>query len=234
MSGSALEAVDTTCVGSSKLSQHLHGGLDSVGSVGTDAFHLARGWFLAGEKVDIKRLAAELSVDRTTLFRWVGNRDQLLEEIIRSLSMASWVRAIRAVPGVGPARVAGVISLWVEDISTAAFFRSYLRREGTRALRLLTTSEGLTQRRVIHDIEVLINADRAQSEDAGVPWSPLMDVPNLAYVLCRIAESFVYSDLITGEEPEPRKAAAAIGAILGLRLATASPEGRFEFASAAE
>ncbi|RLV55824.1 TetR/AcrR family transcriptional regulator [Aeromicrobium phragmitis] len=193
-----------------------------MGRVGLEAFQLARRIFLAGEKVDVGALATELAVDRTTLFRWVGNRDQLLEEVIRSLNVASWRRALSLVPGAGPARVAGVLSVWIEDVATAEFFRSYLRREGTRALRLLTTSDGLHQARVVDDIERLLVTDLEESEEAGTPWTPPMEVHDLAYVVCRIAESFVYSDLITGEEPEPRKAATAIGAILGLRLQSGS------------
>lgn len=42
------------------------------------AFAKARAAFIAGTKIDMGGLAAELGVDRTSLFRWVGNRDALL------------------------------------------------------------------------------------------------------------------------------------------------------------
>ncbi len=42
------------------------------------AFRLARHWFITGRKIEIQELAAELGVNRATLFRWVGSRDELL------------------------------------------------------------------------------------------------------------------------------------------------------------
>ncbi|NED58050.1 hypothetical protein G3I24_45065, partial [Micromonospora aurantiaca] len=37
------------------------------------AIGLARAKFMAGERLDMQGLAGELGIDRTTLFRWVGN-----------------------------------------------------------------------------------------------------------------------------------------------------------------
>ena len=50
-----------------------------------DAFRLARRSFLAGDRVDMQALARALSIDRATLYRWVGSREQLLSEILWSL-----------------------------------------------------------------------------------------------------------------------------------------------------
>ncbi|MFC7655854.1 hypothetical protein ACFQV8_04290 [Pseudonocardia benzenivorans] len=52
----------------------------------TAAVRLARRAFVAGERIDLNRLSAELGVDRTTLFRWVGNRDQLIGTVLISLA----------------------------------------------------------------------------------------------------------------------------------------------------
>ena len=51
-----------------------------------DAFKLARRKFLAGERLDMQQLAAELGTHRTTLYRWVGTRDRLLGSILWSLA----------------------------------------------------------------------------------------------------------------------------------------------------
>ena len=50
-----------------------------------DAFRLARRTFLAGARVDMQALARTLNVDRATVYRWVGSREQLLAEILWSL-----------------------------------------------------------------------------------------------------------------------------------------------------
>ena len=43
--------------------------------------------WLDGRRVDMSALAEELGVNRVTLYRWVGSRDQLLVEVIWSLAL---------------------------------------------------------------------------------------------------------------------------------------------------
>ena len=43
---------------------------------------------------------------------------------------------------------------------------------------------------------------------------PPLPVPDLAYLLVRIGESFVYTDVITGDAPDAEKAHAAVTALL--------------------
>src|SRR3954447_9738114 len=58
----------------------------AVRPAATDALRLARRRFLAPERVDMSALAEELGVNRVTLYRWVGSRDQLLVEVVWSLA----------------------------------------------------------------------------------------------------------------------------------------------------
>jgi len=50
-----------------------------------DAFKLARSKWLAGERLDVGRIAQELGVGRATVFRWVGTRENLYGEVISAL-----------------------------------------------------------------------------------------------------------------------------------------------------
>lgn len=43
---------------------------------------------------------------------------------------------------------------------------------------------------------------------------PPLPVPDLAYLLVRIGESFAYTDVITGDAPDAEKAHAAVTALL--------------------
>ncbi|MBB4687553.1 QsdR family transcriptional regulator [Amycolatopsis jiangsuensis] len=190
-----------------KLSRHLHGAVElKAGPL--EAFKLARRAFLAGEQIDMGAISKALDVDRATLFRWLGNRDQLITEVIWSFAEPAWRRALDAASGTGSARVAEVLARWIEDIAGAEFFRAYLRREPARALRLLTTSDGLHQQRVLDIIEELLCSE----PDLTFP----LPVRDFAYVITRIAESFLYSDLITGATPDASKASITIGTLLGV------------------
>ena len=53
-----------------------------------DAIALARDRFLGGERVEMGALAAELGIGRTTLYRWVGEREDLIEEVLAGLDLA--------------------------------------------------------------------------------------------------------------------------------------------------
>lgn len=169
------------------------------------AFRLARRTFLTGTRVDMGPLAAELGVDRATLFRWVGNRDQLLTEVIWSLFVPTWRRACAEAAGTGATRVVDALTRFTRDVCASAPFRTHLRREPDRALRLLTTRAADYQVRVTGAF-----ADLLAASGAALP----LPVPDTAYVLTRVAESFIYADLIAGAEPDPAKAAVVYAALL--------------------
>ncbi len=154
-------------------------------------------------------LATELSISRATLHRWVGSRDQLLGEILWSVGEASIDEALPSASGRGAAGIADLVSAFVRASRDSAPFRDFLRREPERALRLLTTKASVVQSRMIAKLTALLHA-----EIDGGRLSPPLPVPDLAYLLVRIGESFLYTDVITGDDPDPAKAHAAITALL--------------------
>jgi AcrR family transcriptional regulator len=174
------------------------------------AFRSARHRFIDGERIDMGRLAAELGVDRTSLFRWVGNRDQLLSEVLWSLAVPTLDAADRAVGASGSARIVGVLSHFVADLIDASYFRVFLTREPSRALRLLTTTDSDVQRRFIAVVTGLIDDEVGSG---GFDPAPL-STHELASLLVRISESFTYADLISGEPPSADRARAAFEYIL--------------------
>ena len=169
------------------------------------AFDAARATLIAGRRIDMTALAATLGVDRTSLFRWVGNRDALLGEVLWSLAVPTLVQAEHASAGLeGGERVAGILTHFVDDLITAEYFRGFLRREPARALRLLTTKESPIQRRYVATAEWLVRRDLGD-EPLGGAIAPA----DLAYILVRLSESFTYADLISGDTPSAERARVA-------------------------
>jgi hypothetical protein len=175
----------------------------------TRAFREARHRFLAGERIDMGALAAVFRVDRTSLFRWVGNRDQLLAEVLWSLAVPTLDAADAAVEARGADRVAAVLTRFVADLIGASYFRDWITREPSRALRILTTAASPVHRRFVAVTETLLTEELS----AGRMATPL-PVHDLATVLVRVAESFTYSDLIAGERPSAERASAALALVL--------------------
>jgi hypothetical protein len=174
------------------------------------AFAAARDVFISGRRIDMGALAASLGVDRTSLFRWVGNRDVLLGEVLWSLAVPTLVQAEQSGVGLeGGAYVARVLTHFAHDLISAEYFREFLRREPARALRLLTTKDSPIQRRYVATTEWLV---RAHLGDA--PLGGAIDPAELAYLLVRVSESFTYADLIAGQPPSAEGAAVAVRLIL--------------------
>jgi AcrR family transcriptional regulator len=178
-----------------------------------DAFRLARRTFLRGDRLDMQALARALNVDRATLYRWVGSRERLLSEVLWSL-IDPTLRNLRkacgnASPPAALSPAAAVITGTVREVMANPGMQRFLDREGELALRLLTTKASGFENRLISLIRELVEEEAAAGRlTASVP---LDDLP---YVLVRIMESYIYLGLITGEHPDPNRAARVISALL--------------------
>jgi len=185
----------------------------SAGSKKPDAmsaFKIARNWVVVGRRIEMQELARELGVSRATLFRWVGSRDDLLAEVIWSLTAPTLVRVEGEVRGVvGGRRIAEVMERFCQQAIDSEFFGAFLHREPERALRLLTTSALPVQGNMVAAVERLL----MQEVNAGT-LEPPMEPHDLAYLIVRICESYIYSDLITGEAPSAAKVGQALVALL--------------------
>ena len=186
--------------------------LDPAGPPRTDvqrAFRRARSTVIAGDRLDMTALAAALGVDRTSLFRWVGNRDALLAEVLWSLAEAALDRIDGDVRRTGRDRVVGVLTRFTTALIEAPYFRLFLQREPARALRLLTTAASPVQARFVAVTETLV-----REEADAHRLETVLPAHDLAYLLVRVAESFSYADLIAGEQPDAERAAAALAFLM--------------------
>ena len=105
-----------------------------------DAFALAKRRFLHGQRVDMGGLSRELGVNRATLYRWVGTREQLLVEILWSLAertLSDELKRVEAEDSAGN-RVARLLSSFVRICLSNPGLRQLQRDEEELAFRLLT------------------------------------------------------------------------------------------------
>jgi AcrR family transcriptional regulator len=162
----------------------------------------------------MRALAAELGVNRATLYRWVGSRELLLCEVIWSLTRRTFERGLeRAGASDGspdpPSRLAMLLTDFVRDTLAHPGMRRFLEEEGEFALRLLTLASGGFQQRLVGLVHELI----AEETAAGRLRSPV-PVDDLAYTVVRVIESYVYLKVITGEEPDGERAGRVLHALL--------------------
>lgn len=174
-----------------------------------DAFKLARRQFIGGQRIEMQALASELGVSRVTLHRWVGTRDDLLGEVIWSLAAPTIRKAQAATRARGSEGIAEILWRFITATHQAPFMREFLEREQEIALRVLTTKSAPVQSRVVAAVQEMLVAE-ANAKRLELPMQP----DDLAYVIVRLAESFTYTDVITGGQPNPDKARQAIAALL--------------------
>jgi AcrR family transcriptional regulator len=167
-----------------------------------DALRLGRRRFLAPERIDMGALADELGVNRVTLYRWFGSRDDFIVEVVWSLALRTFDYVESQVGDVaGGERIVAIVTGFLDTIITNAGMQRWLGEDGEHAMRLLTGRRTDFQQRLIDKIHALLEREAAASALAL-----RVDLHELAYVIVRLIESYTYLDLITGEQPDARRA----------------------------
>ena len=173
-----------------------------------DMFRMARKIYLGGQKLDMNQLALQLGIARATLYRWIGDRDRLLVDVIWSLTKQTLDRAAARAKGQGVERLEAIFGEQVEEIATAASLRSFLEHEGQAGYRLVTHPDGVHGRLVQADIALI-----REEIEAG-HYRPPTDLETLVEAMVSVVEHFLYSGLIGGFHPQPDKARRAIALLL--------------------
>lgn len=193
------------------LQRQLRAGAPPRRATALDAFALAKRRFLRGERVDMGGLAQELGVNRVTLYRWVGTREQLLVELLWSMAertLSDELKRVEAEDADGN-RVARLLSGFVRVCLLNPGMRQWQRDEGGLAFRLLTFAQYGFHPRFVNLVHGLLAEDAA----AGRLQTPA-PLDDLAYTAVRIVESYVHRAAITGDEPDADRAARVLHALL--------------------
>ena len=166
--------------------------------------------FAGGERLDMQQLAGDLGISRATLYRRAGNRDQLFAAVIWANSRPTIVDAVRRTRRLrGVARVVAVVGhvLTVSDRSVP--LRHYLATDPEAALRVLTGAHGGVQEHFIDAVTRLLELEAARGNLALS-----LDLATVSYALVRIAEGFLYADLIADRARDIGRAVTLIDGLL--------------------
>jgi AcrR family transcriptional regulator len=174
-----------------------------------DALRLAREHWRRSARVDMGALAAELGVSRATLYRWVGTRELLLGEVLWSYAEASLYEARAAARGSGADYLIDVLARYMRAALAFEPLLRFIERDPQYALKVLASKHSPMQRRSI----AAMRNQLAEQVSAG-KLVPALELDDLAYLIVRIVESYLYSDVITGGQPDVEKATDAIAVLL--------------------
>ncbi|MFK0251247.1 QsdR family transcriptional regulator [Amycolatopsis azurea] len=171
-----------------------------------------------GVRLDLSALAEEFGMSRVTLFRRVGNRDELLGKALwwladRTLTRASaaWERTHGAAvrDDEGWLRCLRIMADYGNAVLGNTGFQRLLDDEPATSIRVLTDPFGQVQPQVIAAHLDLLKRDVT---DAGL--TAMVDLETLAYTVVRMGESIMYSELIAGRTRELSAATTMINTLV--------------------
>jgi len=167
--------------------------------------------FLGQGRIDMSALARELDVNRATLYRWVGSREQFLVELIWWMTVRTMEGIERQATSTGPDRIIEISTAFTGQVIENPGMKYWLATEGESAMSLLTRSASGYQPRLIGWMEDLIDSE----VERGTMVLPQgVSSYELAYVLERVMAGYVYLDLITGEAADASRAAPILRMLL--------------------
>jgi len=175
-------------------------------------------WIDRGIRLDTRTLAAELGISRSTLFRRVGNREDLMGDALWYLgnhTMEAAKRAWQKTHGDavrspdGELRCLAVMRRYRSDIAGNQGFSRLLDEEPVVTIRVLTDPHGRVQPRVMAAHVALLGRDIA----AG-GFVPAVSLESLCYAIVRLGEAFLYSDVLASRAPDLDAASTLLAALV--------------------
>lgn len=170
----------------------------------------AREAFISRGRIEVGELALAVGVNRSTIYRRFKGRDGLVAEVIWSMAELALDTAQQRATGTGADKIADTLGEFAAIANRDMSFRGFLAREPERAFKIMTTWSGGVQPRIVGWVSAFL----AQCVEAG-ELELALPVDDLALILVRITETFVYANLITGEEPDAMKVRQACAVMLG-------------------
>ncbi|MGY4099033.1 QsdR family transcriptional regulator [Nocardia sp. R16R-3T] len=166
--------------------------------------------FLACERVDVQAIAAELGLSRATIYRWFGSRDGLLGAVIVSEFERMVLAAQTRTDGTGAPRVLALLDRVAHWMTRSEAYRYFIATEQSTAGRIITTSDGPVQPKVVGVVADILDTAMAQG------YQNRVDTHTFAYALVRLIEAFLYQDAVTGIRGDVQRLRAVLAVILGL------------------
>jgi AcrR family transcriptional regulator len=164
--------------------------------------------YLAGTRVDMSEIAAELGIGRATLYRWVGNHDDLLAVVLSEQTERLFRRTTVDERLHGVDRVLAVLEAFMNAVLESESLQALTARDPVLFLRL-ATMPGAIEARSTELIAEVLECERA----AGRMVLPL-PVPVLAQAVVRVSDAFLYRHLLGAGPPDVASALSVVALLL--------------------
>lgn len=162
-----------------------------------EVFKLARKAWLQGRRISIEELSNAVGVSRVTLYRWVGSKDRLIEEILWSFAEPNFRAIIEETPGTGVEHIINVHHTFMVNLAAFDPMRRFVHENPTTAIRIQTPDTTSAHGRFI---ELAAEHLKAQEEEGYIDLhSPIHE---LAEHIIFSNGSLLYGAIIGGRDPK--------------------------------
>ncbi|MFI6874731.1 QsdR family transcriptional regulator [Streptomyces sp. NPDC050400] len=156
-----------------------------------DALDVARRMFDGGERLDMRVLAERLGIGRTTLYRWVGDREELIGSVLAAMSDRTFRHTLAHARGAGVPRALGTIRAFMQLTSDYRPLCDFAVREPGTALRVLMAQDGAVARS-------LHQGFKAALDDAGIQLPEESGTETLD-ILVQLATALEWTPVVVGQ-----------------------------------
>jgi AcrR family transcriptional regulator len=177
-----------------------------------DVLDAAMRRYLRGSRVDVQAIAAELSLGRTTIYRWFGSREELIGEVLFRAAEPLIDAARAQARGRGGTALLDTFDRLNRSLDAAPALRQFVEQERDAALRIITSGAGVVQPRMVERIAGLI-----EEEVRAGNYDPPVEPATLGYAIVRLAEAFLFNDAAAGMRSEVDRLRDVEAAILGVK-----------------
>lgn len=171
------------------------------GAEAEDVLAIARRRFFEGRPFDVSAIAAEAGIGRTTLWRWFGDRDALLGELLGTLSLDLIQRVERSTRKRGAERFLTVFERFLLDVTTSEPLLELLRKDPVGTASVLMSPEGRVYPRLVDATERLIEHEIAH----GSLWLAI-EPRMLANLTVEIGMVHTWANILSGQPPDVERA----------------------------
>lgn len=171
-----------------------------------DAVAAARSHYLKCERVDMQSLAAELGIGRTTLYRWVGDRDSLISEMLSEMVVEVIRTAISEAEGEGLDRILDGMRRFMVTTAGFAPLRNLVQTEPELGLRVMLAPGSVVSTAITTEL-------RSELERVRPGWSR-EKADELADVLTQVGMAYEWGNIAVSSEPDIDRAVRAMKTLL--------------------
>jgi AcrR family transcriptional regulator len=178
-----------------------------------DVIRAATSHYLAGRPIAMSHFAEELGIGRATLYRRVGQYENLMGLVLAGQTAATFRRAAASrasadATGAGPERVLAVVGAFIEAAVAARPLQWLVGREPVLFAQVVM-APGHVERTATALVAELIEAQAA----AG-GFGLRVPADRLAQAIVRVGDSFMYAHLLSGGPSQVADALAIVELLL--------------------